>query len=217
MSLGFDTTIQPVNDHSGQFDITVHSNSMTRTFRTIRTISSYGAETLRGQATRVFEAIELDKNGKPNGSHVVLKDAWIDSDRMREGDILAQLHAAANGEDKKLMHKHFLTTICHGDVWIKPDVVDDTANALMRGLKITKDHDSLFQLQRNSSIQNNTPGTGSRNLRAFSPTEVPCHLIRYDPKTHYRTVFKEVCVTIDTMRSLPDVMQVLTETVSGAF
>jgi hypothetical protein len=47
----------------------------------------------------------------------VLKDTWIDSDRTREGNILASLHAAANDEDKQLVEKHFLTTICHGDVW----------------------------------------------------------------------------------------------------
>jgi hypothetical protein len=215
MSLGFDTTIQPVKD--GQFDITVHSNSSTRTFRTIRTISSYSAEPLRGQATRIFEAIELDGDGKPIGSPVVLKDAWIDSDRKREGDILAELHAAADEEGKRLIEKLFLTTICHGDVRTEPGTVDDTAMALMRGLEITKDHPSLFQLQRNSSVQKKTSGTGSRNLRAFTPDEVPLHRIRYDPKTHYRTVYKEVCVTIDSIRILPDVMQILTEIVSGAF
>jgi len=78
----------------------------------------------------------------------VLKDIWVDSDRMREGNILALLHAAANDEDKQLLEKHFLTTICHGDVWTELDILDDTANALMRGLNITPGRDSLFKLQR---------------------------------------------------------------------
>ena len=79
MSLGFDTTIQPVPGPSGQLDITVQpdddqSNSRTRMYRTKRIIYSYVAEPLRGRGTRVFEAVELDGNGEPAGPLVVLKD-----------------------------------------------------------------------------------------------------------------------------------------------
>jgi hypothetical protein len=160
----------------------------------------------------------LDGNGEPNGSLVVLKDSWIDSDRMREGDILTLLHAAADEEDKQLIEGHFLTTICHGDVRTDLNIVDDTATALMRGLKITKEHALLFQLERKSTIRSETSAPGAENSRALCTQLVapPRDSIRYAPKTHYRIVFKEVCTTIDTMRSLPDVMGVLTETVSGA-
>jgi hypothetical protein len=135
----------------------------------------------------------------------VLKDTWVDSDRTREGNIIASLHSAANDEDRQLVEKHFLTTICHGDVWTEPDILDDTANALMRGLNITPDRDSLFKLQRTPFIQNYGPPSGSES-----------HL-RYAHRTHYRIVFKEKGITIDRIRSLPDVMTVLSETVSGAF
>ncbi len=167
-------------------------------------MSSYGAEPLRGQGTRVFEAVEIDGNGDSNGLPVVLKDIWVDSDRTREGNILASLHSAANDEDRQLVEKHFLTTICHGDVWTDFGIVDDTANALMRGLNITSDV-LLFKLQQKPFIPNYEPPSGSES-----------HL-RYAHKTHYRIVFKEKGITIDRMRSPPNVMTVLTETVSGAF
>ena len=147
----------------------------------------------------------------------MLKDIWIDSDRTREGNILASLHATANDEDGQLFEKHFLTTICHGDVWTELDLLDDTANALMRGLNITPGHGSLFKLQRKPFIQNNRPPSGSEGLRAMSRLQAPHSHLRYAHKTHYRIVFKEKGVTIDRMKSLPDVMTVLTETVSGAF
>jgi hypothetical protein len=153
----------------------------------------------------VFEAVEIDRNGDPNGSPVVLKDIWVDNDRTREGNIVALLHAAANDEDKKLVEKHFLTTICHGDVWTELDILDDTANALMRGLNITPDRDSLFELQRKRFVQ------------IYIPRFVSEWRLRHAHKTHYRIVFKEKGITIDHIRSLPDVMTVLTETVSGAF
>ena len=159
----------------------------------------------------------MDGNGDPNGLPVVLKDIWIDSDRTREGNILALLHAAANGEDRQLVEKHFLTAIFHGDVWTELDILDDTANALMRGLNITPDHNSLFKLQRKPLIQNYEPPSGSEALRAISRVQAPHSHLRYAHKTHYRIVFKEKGITVDRMKSLPGVMTVLAETVSGAF
>ena len=68
---------------------------------------------------------------------VMLKNIWVDSDRTREGNILALLRAVTNDEDsRQLVEKHFLTTICHGDVWTETDIHDDTANTLMRGSNI---------------------------------------------------------------------------------
>jgi hypothetical protein len=153
----------------------------------------------------VFEAVEIDRNGDPNGSPVVLKDIWVDNDCTREGNIVALLHAAANSEDKELVEKHFLTTICHGDVWTELDILDDTANALMRGLNITPDRDLLFELQR------------KRFAQIYIPRFLSEWRLRYTHKTHYRIVFKEKGITIDRIRSLSDVMTVFTETVSGAF
>jgi hypothetical protein len=124
---------------------------------------------------------------------VVLKDTWVDSDCMREGNILALLHAAANGEDRQLVERFFLTTVCHGDVWTEFDLLDDTANALMRG--ISPDHDSLFK--RDPFIWNNEPPSAH--------------------KTHYRIVFKEKGIVMYRMKSVPDVMTVLSEAVGGAF
>ena len=165
----------------------------------------------------MFEAVEIDGSGNPNGLPVVLKDIWIDSDRTREGNILASLSSAANDEDRELVEKHFLTTVCHGDVWTKLDILDDTANALMRGLNITPGRDSVFELQWGPFIQNHKPPTGSQGLRAMSRVQAPHSHLKYAHKTHYRIVFKEKGITIDRIRSLPDVMTVLTETASGAF
>jgi hypothetical protein len=179
-----------------QFTITVHPDNdkqNPRRFRTTQILSSSGVESLWGRGTRVFEAVEIDGNGESNGRHVVLKDTWIDSDLMREGNTLALLHAEANDGDRQLVEKLFLTTVCHGDVWTELDLLDDTANALMRGLSISPDHDSLFK----------------RNPYSRSPE--PPH------KIHYRIVFKEKGVPLAHMKSLPDVMTVFIEIVSGAF
>ena len=218
-SLGFDPTVQRAEDDEKQFIITVHPDNDTkhpRTFRTKRIISSYGAEPLRGRGTRVFEAIETGPNGVVKGLPVVLKDIWIDHDRTREGAILALLHAEANNEDKRLVEKHFLTTICHGDVWTELNILDDTENALMRGLKTTTDRE--FELQRKQLvIQKHEPASGSEGLRAISRLRAPHSHLKYGHKTHYRIVFAEMGITVDLVKSLPEVMTVLADTVNGMF
>jgi hypothetical protein len=132
----------------------------------------------------------------------VLKDTWIEGD-SREGDVLSSLYEGADDEDKKSVEKYFITAICHGDVRTKHNIFDDTANALMRGLKIA-DHDPLFELQ----LQQNSFVWISNRV---------CHSQRYPHKTHYRIVFKEIGITIDRIPSLPGVMTVLAETACGAF
>ena len=216
-SLGFDPTIQR---NKAQFVITIHPDNDKRSprrFQTRQIISSSGAESLLGRGTRVFEAVEIDGNGNPNGSPVVLKDIWIDSDRTREGKVLALLHTEANCEDRKLVEKHFLTTICHGDVWTEIDIRDDTANSLMRGLEITSDHVSLFKLQVKPFIRTYEPLSGSESSQANSRVRAPHPHLRFAHKTHYRIVFKEKGITIDRVKRLSDVMTVLGETVDGAF
>jgi len=79
-------------------------------------------------------------------------------------------------------------------------------------LNIAPDHDSLSILQ--PVIQKNDPPSGSEGLRAMSLPQAPPPK-RYAPKTHYRIVFKEKGTTIDRIKSLPEVMTVLAETVDA--
>ena len=219
-SLGFDPTVKLDTSNEGQLIFIVHPDNdkqNLRRFQTIQIISSSGAESLLGRGTRVFEAVEIDENGDPNGSPVVVKDIWVDSDRTREGNVLALLHTEANCEDRILINKHFLTTICHGDVWTEPDILDDTANALMRGLDIASDHVSLFKLQVKPYIRAYESRSGSESSQESRRVRAPHSHLRYAHKTHYRIVFKEKGITIDRVKRLPDVMTVLGETVGGTF
>ena len=181
-------------------------------------LSSSGAESHRGRGTRVFEAVELDRNRKPNGSHEVLKDIWIDNTRAREGEILRSLRDAADEGDRQLIAKHFLTTICHGDVWEATNSLDDTTNTLMRGLDMELYPKSLFDLEPpTSNFQSNRSRTLSGGLQATSRVKVPRPRKRHAHRTHYRIVFKEKGIIIDKIPKFHEVLVALTETVSGAF
>jgi hypothetical protein len=127
----------------------------------------------------------------------VLKDIWIDSDRIREGAILDELYNDAGEEDKGLVRLYFLTIVCHGDVLLtEPDVVDDTKDGLMHGLNLH--NTKLFLLQRNGSAiatHKYTPGSERQVSRAHFPHRVP----KYAHKTHYRIVFSKRGVSTLTL------------------
>ena len=180
-----------------------------------------GAEPLRGRGTRVFEATEIDDQGCEKGSNVVLKDIWVDKDRMREGTILAQIlnEAGAKGDEcKHQVGKYFLTTICHGDVLLDPDVIDDTEQGLMRGLRTT---DRTFSL-RDLMIAAMTKSV-SESLKDSRPESLPAmnvyvhsrDPITYAHKIHYRIVFKERGVTIHHIPLFHDVLKILADTTQG--
>ena len=218
-SLGFDLNVQPDTVKEGQFVVTVHPDNNFQTprrFRTIQSLSSYGAEPLRGRGTRVYEATEIDEYGNSIGSPVVLKDTWIDSDRNREGSVLASIDAAVSGNDRQVFERNFLTRICDGDVWTNLDTLDDTAT-LMRGLKINPNQTQLFEVQRMPNSKSDELPSRSEGILAMTIPKCLKLRPRYAPKTHYRIVFKEKCISIQHIKSLPNIMTVLIETVDGAF
>jgi hypothetical protein len=148
---------------------------------------------------------------------VVLKDTWVDSNRIREGNVLASIDAAVDSDDRILFERNFLTRICDGDVWTDFDTLDDIAN-LMRGLSIDPNDVPLFELRQMPISESDDPPSESRDLWSMAIIEPPLRLHpRHAPKTHYRIVFKEKCTPIYRIKSLPDVMTVLIETVRGGF
>ena len=149
----------------------------------------------------------------------MLKDTWIDNDRIREGNVLASIDAAVDSDDRILFERNFLTRICDGDVWTDFDTLDDTAN-LMRGLNIDPNDIPLFELQQMPISESDEPPLELQSPWAMTNVRPPLELHpRYAPnlKSHYRIVFKEKCTPIYRIKSLPDIMTVLIEIVDGAF
>ena len=147
---------------------------------------------------------------------MVLKDTWIDSDRTREGKVLSSIDAAIDDtDDREVFETNFLTRICDGNVWTDFDTLDDTVH-LMCGLNIDP-RVPLFEVQRQLTPRSNELPSGSAGLRATTDAKnLELHPI-YAPKTHYRAVFGEKCESIYDIKSLPDIMTVLIETVRGMF
>jgi len=104
--------------------------------------------------------------------------------------------------------------MCHGDVLLEPGVVDDTKNCLMRGFEVNEAN--VFGLpKKNPKINDKNSAPGSNSIRATSRFHARHPILRYPHKTHYRIVFEEQGITIDDIRSLPDVLTILAETATA--
>jgi hypothetical protein len=109
------------------------------------------------------------------------------------------------------MTQHFLTTICHGDVRLGPEVVDDTEYGIMRGLKTKV---IMFYLTYVWTGSTSIPDSRSESLGATDILDYH-NPTTYAHKVHYRIVFKEQGTTIDNVRRFHDVLKTLEDAVKG--
>ncbi|KAI0342412.1 hypothetical protein BDW22DRAFT_1357756 [Trametopsis cervina] len=224
--LGYDPTITPsvlVGDEDNKlYDIKVRwideqQCIRQNVYRTVEPIAFVAAEAMRGRATRVWEGREVNKKGEVTGDVVVVKDCWLDEDRMCEGDILAAIQEAArtsgDPKDEEVFHRHFLHVICHGAVYV--DGSKDSTFTLMRNsAEIPSDLEPYDLVRREDPADVANPPHGSGLQAPLDTPEVP-DMVEYGSKYHYRIVFKEFGQTIDKLQSPRDICGILAQTATG--
>lgn len=225
--LGWDPTMQHVvSDDTVQYRIKVHQQDGGATagkvleisYLTSKIIFDYGADTLRGRGTRVFEARQLDANGKVFGPPVAIKDVWVDEDQQREGDIHAQIISEADCTDRTLIKKYFLTVLNHGDVRMD-GVVDHTRDLIMRGHEISGGVQFRLPRRAYSPRSYDNPRTGfpsTSDEYAQTRTPHPSHR-QFSHKVHYRIVFAEAVQPLHAVTDLSEAFHVLVDVTTGTY
>jgi Fungal protein kinase len=139
-SVGIRSTMSRVPSRDGNrkycYDITVCDYSgKERIFHTKVEISMRGADAMRGRGTRVWSV--YDKMDDPEGKTLfALKDAWVNTDRPREGNTLRTLRGRLTEKGKVDALKHFLTEVTCGDVHIGR-TPDSTGTRIQNGKLFT--------------------------------------------------------------------------------
>lgn len=229
-----------------QYDIQVHSRKddaspvVVKTFRTTELISSIGAEAIRGRGTRVWKVHEVKKGRVNTKKTYVLKDAWVDSDRMREGKVVAEISKDAEEQledeaEKQALLRCLLTTKVAGDVLLSDGTSDCTICGRKRKRHIVKNTDR-FSLMPYTSPSKSKPTPPAQNLRpkrkgkpkrgggtrapgdhqdAADGSESLQQAITYDAKTHYRIVFQEACNVLHELTSLGGIIHALWQVCRG--
>ena len=138
VKLGYDPTMELFWKHDKwNYQITIkgkdnHRRVVTKVYKTVGIIADMSSN-LRGRATRVYEAYDVEN---PD-SRVVIKDSWVDVNRPKEADTLSEILDDASDEERAM----FLTVLIHGVVTI--DGREDlTQDLLMNGYLVSTDDDS---------------------------------------------------------------------------
>lgn len=227
-------------DHAEpQYDIYVHSKEgLVRVFGTVRLISAVGAESICSRGTRVWMVREVVGDDlSDETSSYGLKDTWIDSDQLNEGEIIAQIKSDAAAEldetDRQRLIDFLLTIFISGDVMVDPGKRDETISEWRRGRLIERNtrQSSIgrssttpaptLALQHNEQGVTVTCGGSGRPSEAHPESEDTKKTgeksISRGSKVHFRIVFKEACSVLHEIKSLGDILYVLVKTCGGVY
>ena len=212
--LGWDPSIQrmEVVDGHVQYEIALDSANGSSVYVTTCIIAEFGAKAMIGRATRVFKGY---LKGDPDKTPVAIKDTWRSWDREREDVILKEIFTdMVNVMDEaaaKDAQKHFLTILDADDVVI--DGKQDDTLRLLGGQNPPSDCKML-------EIPPEEPPSADKASKETTPshTTVPAVAdFKVTHRVHIRIVFQEVCETLDSVRDLRGVMQMLLDVLKGVY
>ena len=181
-------------------------------YRTIELVSSTGTNGIQRRGTRVWKVVRDDM---PNEPPAILKDSWIDTERKREGDILAELRASAVEEEHKtVLDTQFLTVLMHGDVHIdsRPDTtLSEATRRLLTndGARYLLDAPNPAAAERRRKLEESMPQTGTHHSAQEFRDKIQGEIVSCRTKSRYRIVFKEVCTSLYREPSLPKIFETL--------
>ncbi|KAG1870556.1 hypothetical protein C8R48DRAFT_771007 [Suillus tomentosus] len=202
-NLGWDPTVERIRDEKGfQYKFTIGEE----VFTTTRELATYGADSMVGRGTRVYEA----KDAK--GKKVALKDSWREAGRQSEGEILENILASCakklQAEELADAKKHFVGVRLWQDVTIN-DALDETLDPMF----VEEHNHTWVSIDLNPIVSTtpHLPSTGdvphSGQLSTFLPTQLGI-IARKDigipRRVHTRTIFHDVGVALKDVTSLAD-------------
>lgn len=223
--MGWDPTMKLTIGPNPSYIITVRSSEGNKLrFKTEGLLSSFGAEAIRGRATRVWK-VKQWVGERAIEPPMVLKDCWIDSDRPCEGDVMEAIHASAKSKPAhaKVLEQGLLTKFAHGLVHVADGVIDCTIadrDGLLRGDKWFLFHRSdkfvkAFEKCKSDAANKDIPGA-HRSLHDHLNNSV-LKPITYHSKKHYRIVFRETCTTFADEKFLSGAFHMLSGVCTSTF
>ncbi|KAG2353907.1 hypothetical protein BDR07DRAFT_1307859 [Suillus spraguei] len=194
--LGWDPTVERIRDGEVfQYKFTIGDE----VFTTTRELATYGADSMVGRGTRVYEATDAE------GKKVAVKDSWREAGRQSEGEILKNILASC---EKKLQpdelanaKRHFVGVRLWQDVAID-DTRDETPMVAEEHNRtwVSIDLNPTLSTKRHLSSKGDVPDSGQ--LSALFSTQLGIIAHKIPRRVHTRTVFHDVGVALKDITSL---------------
>ncbi|KAJ4475571.1 hypothetical protein J3R30DRAFT_3405839 [Lentinula aciculospora] len=174
-------------------------------YTTLEVLADAAAESPLGRATRVWKVTD------DAGNAHVLKDVWLDSNRMEEHSIqqaiLEDVQCMKNGQRfVEVLKNYMFTPIAYGKVCID-NVEDDTTEVMLDGYNPAE----LVTVPLITPAPTATAKSRSMGLSTPTVGDTLYHLPRY----HYRILFEEYATTIYEEQSLDDIFHAIAEVIKA--
>ncbi|KAG1809761.1 uncharacterized protein HD556DRAFT_1258978 [Suillus plorans] len=201
--LGWDPTVERIDvGEKTQYKFTVGDE----VFTTTRELATYGADSMVGRGTRVYEATDA------KGKKVAIKDSWREIDRQSEGEIVENILASCEkklgAEDFADAKRHFIGVRLWKDVTID-GASDETVNPMAGG-----EHNDTWKREPinpkpilferthlSATAPGDVPDSGKLSAQLGIVRGKDC---RIPQRVHARIVFDDVGVAIKDVVSLAD-------------
>ncbi|KAG1767565.1 hypothetical protein EDD22DRAFT_950013 [Suillus occidentalis] len=184
--LGWDPTVERIRGEEGfQYKFTIGNE----VFTTTHELATYGADSMVGRGTRVYEATDAE------GKKVAVKDSWREAGRQPEGKILEKILASCakklQAEELADAKRHFVGVRLWKDVIIN-DIPDETLDPMF-----VEEHNHTWVSIDFNPIVFATPHLPSTGDVPHSDTGIP-------RRVHTRTIFHDVGLALKDVTSLTD-------------
>ncbi|KAG2038543.1 hypothetical protein BDR03DRAFT_298783, partial [Suillus americanus] len=196
--LGWDPTVERIHDGEVfQYKFTIEDE----VFTTTRELAPYGADSMVGRGTRVYEAMDAE------GKKVAIKDSWREAGCQSEGEILKNILASC---EKKLQldelanaKRHFIGIQLWQDVAIN-DTRDETPMVAEEHNRtwVSINLNPTLSTKQHLSSKGNVPDSGQ--LSALFSTQLGIIAHKIPCRVHTRTVIHDVGVALKDVTSLAD-------------
>jgi hypothetical protein len=197
-TIGLVSEVQLRENIQRQYEFEVHDNhddpsdhhpdrKRIKRYRSVKCIADYGRVPICGRGTSIYSVRPSDDEGAPLQ---VLKDSWIDIDRIVEGKVLEDIHTALQSDAEYQSYlQHLLKTDYYGFVPNEAGARMETISLSSWANKPSSRHSLLLKgrsdkKRKLDSIQGGTPQAEAGDHRAKIG-------LRGDARKRCRTVFIE--------------------------
>ncbi|KAG2138992.1 hypothetical protein DEU56DRAFT_801200, partial [Suillus clintonianus] len=190
--LGWDPTVERIRDGEGfQYKFTIGDE----VFTTTHELAIYGADSMVGSGTRVYEATDAE------GKKVAVKDSWREAGRQSEGEILENILASCaeklQPEELADAKGHFVGVRIWKDV-----IIDETRDETLDPMVADEHNCTWVSIDLNSIFSATACIPTQLDVIARKDTGIP-------RRVHTRTVFHDVGVAVKDVTCLADILTCL--------
>jgi hypothetical protein len=207
--LGCNPTVERIRDGEVfQYNFTIGD----AVFTTTRELATYGADSMVGRGTRVYEATDAE------GKKVSVKDSWREAGRQSEGEILKNILASC---EEKLQpdelanaKRHFVGVRLCQDVAID-DTRDETPMVAGEHNRtwMCIDLNPILSTKPHLSSTGNVPDSG--RLSATQLGNIARNGTGIPRRVHTRIIFHDVGVVLKDVTPLADILSCLSGALKG--